>query len=120
MWGPKEEKVRKPRVLRLYCKIFSMLKSVAYETKCRHVGVHRGKHEQSSLYSTETHATSVSTSFILKWEASTVCCFFFLLFLERCRVVVTGCHENESCSKILDFLERLDDIIRLPKRKQLQ
>ena len=24
MWGPKQEKVRKPRVLRLYCWIFSM------------------------------------------------------------------------------------------------
>ena len=24
MWGPKQEKVRKPRALRLYCWIFSM------------------------------------------------------------------------------------------------
>ena len=25
---------------------------------------------------------------------------------------VDGCHENESCSKVLNFLEKLDDIIR--------
>ena len=33
------------------------------------------------------------------------------LFQERCRVLMTRCHENESCSKILNFLERLDDKI---------
>ena len=33
-------------------------------------------------------------------------------FLERCYMVVTGCQENESCSKVLNFLERLDDRIR--------
>ena len=27
-------------------------------------------------------------------------------------MVVTGCQENESCSKVLNFLERLDDRIR--------
>ena len=27
MWGPKQKKVRKPCVLRLYCRIFSMLVS---------------------------------------------------------------------------------------------
>ena len=27
-------------------------------------------------------------------------------------MVVTGCQENKSCSKVLSFLERLDDIIR--------
>ena len=26
-------------------------------------------------------------------------------------MVVTGCQENESCGKVLNFLERLDDII---------
>ena len=26
-------------------------------------------------------------------------------------MVMTRCHENESCSKVLNFLERLDDII---------
>ena len=31
------------------------------------------------------------------------------LFQERCRVVMTRCHENESCSKVLNSLERLDD-----------
>ena len=31
------------------------------------------------------------------------------LFQERCRVVMMRCHENESCSKVLNFLERLDD-----------
>ena len=33
-------------------------------------------------------------------------------FQESCWVVVAGCQENESCSKGLNFLERLDDIIR--------
>ena len=33
-------------------------------------------------------------------------------FQERCCVVVTGCQENESCGKGLNFLERLDDRIR--------
>ena len=27
-------------------------------------------------------------------------------------MVVTGCRENKSCSKVLDFLERLDERIR--------
>ena len=27
-------------------------------------------------------------------------------------MAVDGCNENESCSKVLNFLERLDDIIR--------
>ena len=31
------------------------------------------------------------------------------LFQERCRVVMTRCHENESCSKVLNFVERLDE-----------
>ena len=26
-------------------------------------------------------------------------------------MVMTGCHEDESCSKVLNFLERLDDRI---------
>ena len=26
--------------------------------------------------------------------------------------MVTGCQENKSCSKVLNFLERLDDRIR--------
>ena len=29
----------------------------------------------------------------------------------NCRVVMTRCHEDESCSKVLNFLERLDDRI---------
>ena len=32
-------------------------------------------------------------------------------FQERFRVVMTRCHENESCSKVLNFLERLGDRI---------
>ena len=32
-------------------------------------------------------------------------------FQERC-LVVAGCQENKSCSKVWNFLERLDDIIR--------
>ena len=31
------------------------------------------------------------------------------LFQERCRLVMTRCHEDESCSKVLNFLERLDN-----------
>ena len=27
-------------------------------------------------------------------------------------MVMTGCQENKSCSKVLNFLERLDDRIR--------
>ena len=53
MWGPKQEKVRKPWVLRLYCWIFSMRvsekKSVVYETECRHVAIQRGKQDQNRL-----------------------------------------------------------------------
>ena len=49
-----------------------------------------------------------------------VSCFFFFVFShhtdsalqERCRVVVAVCQENESCTKVLNFLERLDDRIR--------
>ena len=33
-------------------------------------------------------------------------------FQERCWVVVTGCQENKSCSKVMNFLERLDNRIR--------
>ena len=33
-------------------------------------------------------------------------------FQERCSVVVAGCQENSSCSKVLNLLERLDDRIR--------
>jgi len=41
--------------------------------------------------------------YVLKWEPSAV-------FLGE--VVVVGCQENESCSKVLNFLEKLDDRIR--------
>ena len=33
-------------------------------------------------------------------------------YQERCWVLVAGCQENKSCSKVLNFLERLDDRIR--------
>ena len=33
-------------------------------------------------------------------------------FQERCWVLVAGCQKKESCSKVLNFLERLDDRIR--------
>ena len=37
MWGPTQEKVRKPGVMRLYCWIFGcQKKSVVYETECSH------------------------------------------------------------------------------------
>ena len=31
--------------------------------------------------------------------------------LEMCGVVMTRCHKDESCSKVLNFLEKLDDKI---------
>ena len=46
MWGPKQEKLRKPRVLHLYCWIFGMhcqKKGVVYATQWRHAAVQRGK-----------------------------------------------------------------------------
>ena len=30
---------------------------------------------------------------------------------------MTRCHENESCSKVLNFLERLDDRIRCAREE---
>ena len=58
-----------------------------------------------TIYSTETH----TSDFILNtfWNGKPV-----QFFEERCWVVVTGCQENKSCSKVLNFLERLDDRIR--------
>ena len=58
-----------------------------------------------TIYSTETH----TSDFILNtfWNGKLV-----QFFQERCCVVMTGCQENKSCSKVLNFLERLDDRIR--------
>ena len=58
-----------------------------------------------TIYSTETH----TSDFILNtfWKGKPV-----QFFQERCWVVVTGCQENKSCSKVLNFLDRLDDKIR--------
>ena len=58
-----------------------------------------------TTYSTETH----TSDFILDtfWNGKPV-----HFFQERCWVVVTGCQENKSCSKVLNFLETLDDRIR--------
>ena len=58
-----------------------------------------------TIYSTETH----TSDFILNtfWNGKPV-----QFFQERCCVVMTGCQENKSCSKVLNFLERLDDRIR--------
>ena len=58
-----------------------------------------------TIYSIETH----TNDFILNtfWNGKPV-----QFFQERCWVVVTGCQENKSCSKVLNFLERLDDRIR--------
>ena len=58
-----------------------------------------------TIYSTETH----TSNFILNtfWNGKLV-----QFFQERCCVVMTGCQENKSCSKVLNFLERLDDRIR--------
>ena len=52
MWGPKQEKVRKPWVLCLYCWISSMRVSeeecVVYKTECRHAA---GALQQSFKFS---------------------------------------------------------------------
>ena len=58
-----------------------------------------------TIYSTETH----TSDFILNtfWNGKPA-----QFFQERCWVVVTGCQETKSCSKVLNFLERLDDRIR--------
>ena len=45
------------------------------------------------------------TLYLMRSEMGSQCSFF----QERCRVVMTRCHEDESCSRVLDFLERLDD-----------
>ena len=34
-------------------------------------------------------------------------------------MVMTGCQENKSCSKVLNFLERLDDIIRCAHKESV-
>ena len=34
-------------------------------------------------------------------------------------MVVAGCQENESCSKVLNFLERLDDRIRCTDKEPI-
>ena len=47
------------------------------------------------------------TLYLMRSEMGSQCSFF----QERCRVVMTRCHEDESCSKVLNFLERLDDRI---------
>ena len=58
-----------------------------------------------NIYSTETH----TSDFIFNtfWNGKPV-----QFLQERCWVVVAGCQENESCSKVLYFLEMLDDRIR--------
>ena len=79
-------------------------KSVVYETECRHVAVQRDKQDQN-IYTTETH----TSDFILNtfWNGK-----LMQFFQEGCWVVATGCQENESCSKVSNFLERLDYRIR--------
>ena len=73
--------------------------SVTYMQQLREVSRTR------TIYSTETH----TSDFILNmfWNGKPV-----QFFQERCCVVMTGCQENKSCSKVLNFLERLDDRIR--------
>ena len=53
MWGPKQEKVRKPLMsLAFHFSIFGFpacgcqKMSVVYETECRHAAVQRGKQDQ--------------------------------------------------------------------------
>ena len=110
MWGPKQEKVQKPWVLCLYCWIFSMW--VSEEEHSAQDGVQtcnsllfREVSRTRTIYITETH----KNYFIFNtfWNGKPV-----QFFQEGCWVVVAGCQENESCSNILNFLERLDDRIR--------
>ena len=53
MWGPKQNKVRTPRIVRLYCWIFSIRVSEeersARDGVCRPVAVQRGKQDQNHL-----------------------------------------------------------------------
>ena len=58
-----------------------------------------------TIYSTETHTSDFIFNTI--WNGKPV-----QFFQERWWVVVAGCQKNESCSKVLNFLERLDDRIR--------
>ena len=108
MLGPKQEKVHKPWVLRLYCWISSIWVSKE-ECSVRDGSVDMQQFREVSrtrtIYSTETH----TSDFILNmfWNGNQM-----QFFQERCCVVMTGCQENKSCSKILNFLERLDDRIR--------
>ena len=54
MWGPKQEKMQKPRVLR-FQHAGVIRKSVVYETGCRHAAVQRGKQDQN-IYSSVEYA----------------------------------------------------------------
>ena len=63
-----------------------------------------------TIYSTEIHTSDfIRNTF---WNGKPV-----QFFQERCCVVMTGCQENKSCSKVLNFLERLDDRIRCTHKK---
>ena len=54
-----------------------------------------------TIYSMEAHACNFM--FNVLWNGK--------LLQERYRVVMTRCHEDESCSNLLNFLERLDERI---------
>ena len=58
-----------------------------YETECRHVAVQRGKQDQN------------------QWEASSV-------FPGEVLSVGGEVPREQACSKVLNFLERMDDRIR--------
>ena len=60
MWGPKQEKVRKPRVLRLYCWISSMRVSEEERSVARwsvDIQQFREVSRTRTIYSTETHTS---------------------------------------------------------------
>ena len=122
MCGPKQEKVRKPWVLRLYSWIVSM--QVSEEERNVWDGVWRGKQfsyqfrevsRNITIYSIESH----TSDFIFNtfWNGKPM-----QIFQESCWVVVAGCQEKLSCSKVLDFLEKLDDrigVLRHPIRLRI-
>ena len=77
-------------------------RAYSYET-CRHAAVQSETVSMTrTTYSTETHTSDFILNTFWNGEASAV----------FPGVVVTGCQENKSCSKVLNFLERLDDRIR--------
>ena len=79
-------------------------KSVVYEMKRRDVALQRSR--KKPIYSAETHSSDLTRS-----EMRSQCSFPGEVLSggdESCRTSL----ENDSCSKVLNFLKRLDNRIR--------